>query len=202
MLGSRTGTLETRLRDTTLHGCVDTLALAAFRTQNPIKKQVGQAAHYRIDGPLLNAGRTNIVGRLKQMTTANDVTNLLGALFSIDHMATYLHTRAILYTSLYINLAIDCSGRIGEFVAGERQRIPIYLRWAQVKLYLFSGSNERNTSMAKIYWTELKGAIGSATKRAKSIPLRLLPLSLWTEDSLRQHLVLAISEKVLPKVTT
>lgn len=204
MLDSRTGTLDTRLRDTTLHSYVEILSQAAFRAQNPMEKLVRQAAHYWIDGPLLNAGRTNIVGRLKQMTTANDVTKLLGALFSIDHMATYLSTRAILYTSLYINLTIDCSGRIGEFVAGERQRTPKYLRWAQVRFYLFSGSNpnERNTIAAKISWTDLKGAIGSATKRAKSIPLRLLPLSLWTEDSLRQLLALAIIEKVLPQVTS
>ena len=160
--------------DTTLHGYLDTLFTAADRSRNKIDKEVVRAGHRWIDGPLVLAGRLNLVPRLKQLATPSDVTRLLNALFTIEHMGAYLTTRSILYTSLFINLAVDCSGRIGEYVESGAQRSPKYLRWNQIKFYIFSdsyNSEESNTILAKIHWKDLKGVKGSEIKRSKTIPL-------------------------------
>lgn len=205
MLISRTSKLDSegRLRDSTLHNYVETLATAAKRRQNPIENEVRRAAHDWIDGPLTLQNRVNTQARLKEMTASRDITTLMKTLFTVEHMASYTSTRAVLYTSLFLNLAVDCSGRVGELLASDHKKTvgTKCLRWEHVELFAFLNVNGYPTLKAKIRFRDLKGNSKNADQRSKTIPLRLLPLKLAAEDGLRQLVTLAIIDGVLEDVS-
>ena len=88
----------------------------ATRSQNKIEPAVMRSAYDWIDGRLIAQGRVNLISRPKKLTLTQDVTLLLQTLFTVDYMATRRHTCDILYTSLSVNLAVDCAGRVSEFL--------------------------------------------------------------------------------------
>lgn len=45
-----------------------------------------------------------------------DLTTLLRTLLSVEYMATFANTRYPLYVAFSLIIAVDCSGRVGEFV--------------------------------------------------------------------------------------
>ena len=200
MIESREGTLNSKLRDRTVHDYIKVLETAAARRQNPIEKEVVRAAHLWIDGPTNMEGRLNLKPRPKVMTFSLDVTTILRELFTIEYMATFRTTRQSLSTSLFINLTVDCSGRVGEFL-GTNVKDPRAkcLRWEHVKLYAFL-ENGKPTVKAKIHFRDLKGVFGNEYDRSKTVLLRLLPLTLAAEDSLRQLITLAIIDGVLTDI--
>jgi hypothetical protein len=95
----------------------------------------------------------------------------------------------------YLSLATDCSGRVGEFLDtyGKRKK-PTFLCWRHVTITAFrtpAGVTLRGT----IRFENLKDSNSDLNKH-KTIPLRLLPLELASEDSFRLLLVLGLIDQV------
>ena len=190
-----------RVHYNTLTDNLMTLTLLATRSQNKIDPAVIRLGNDWLDGRLVPEGRVNTVSRRKKLTTSQDVTHILATLFTIEHMATFSHTREILYVSLFINLAVDCSGRISELlVTGGKLCNGRCLRWKDVEVYAFHLPDGMITLKASIRYAGLKGTTGLDDHRAKVIPLRLMPLHLAAEDSLRQLVTLAIIDDVFEVV--
>lgn len=134
---------------------------------------------------------------------SQDVTLLLRALLTVEYMATHRHTRAILYIALFLNLAVDCSGRIGELlIIGGKLCEGKCLRWRDIEIYAFRLADGNITLKASVRYANLKGSSGQATKeqRAKVIPLRLMPLHLAAEDSLRLLVTLGMIDDVFEHI--
>lgn len=131
-----------------------------------------------------------MVPKEKGLTSDKDVTAILRALFTVEHMATLQTTRHILYTALFFNLAVDCSGRVGELLlgSGKKAREGNLLRWKHVEFYAFPITGGL-TNKAKLRFLPFG--------RNKAIPLRLLSLRLAAEDSLRLLTKLAMIDGVL-----
>ena len=110
-------------------------------------------------------------------------------------MATYRFARSILYTALFINLAVDCSGRVSEFVYTPGTNKGKCLPGNPIQLFAFRRKGQI-TLQARVRFTDLKGSYGTTEERSKIIPLRLLPLELAAEDSLRQLVILGMIDGV------
>ncbi len=181
------------LHQETVHAYVTTLGVALWRAQNPIEGEIRNAAHAWIDGYLIPKGMVTTLG--KQKYTCYDISILVRTLFSPEYIATMSNTRIPLQVVLFLTLAIDCSGRVGEFVAthGKKNK-PTYLRWRHATITAFHtpvGVTLRGT----LRFENLKDYKSDPNKH-KTIPLRLLPLELATEDSFRLLLILGLIDQV------
>lgn len=71
-------------------------------------------------------------------------------------MVTFSCTRDILYVSLFVNLAVDCSGRIGEILLrGGKLCEGKCLRW---RIYAFRLANKIISLQATLRYAGLKGS--------------------------------------------
>ena len=189
------------ISESTVRGILHTLSSLASRFRNPIDPHILRSAHDWIDGRLIPQGRVNLVSRRKKLTTPQDVSLLLRTLFSVTHMATFPRTREILHVALFLNLAVDCSGRISEILLhGGRLCEGKCLRWQDVEIYAFRSAEETISLQASVRYSGLKGVSAHKEKRSKVIPLRLLPIHLAAEDTLRQLITLGIIDDVFPDV--
>jgi hypothetical protein len=181
------------LKDDTVHNYIMTLGTALKRSQNPIEKEIRDAAHAWIDGYLIPKGMVTTLG--KEKYTCYDITALIRTILSPEYIATMPNTRPPLQLLLFLSLATDCSGRVGEFLAtyGKRNK-PTFLCWRHATIVAFrtpTGVTLRGT----IRFENLKDSKSDPNKH-KTIPLRLLPLELASEDSFRLLLVLGLIDQV------
>jgi hypothetical protein len=196
MAQSRTGLnpkADGRLNRRTVHAYVHTLGVALWRVQNPIEREIKNAAHAWIEGYLIPKGMVSTRGRDKY--TCYDISILVSTIFSSEYIAKMANTRAPLQLVLFLTLATDCAGRVGEFVLtyGKKTK-PTYLRWRHATITAFrtpAGVTLRGT----LRFQDLKDFKGDPSKH-KTIPLRLLPLELAAEDSFRLLLVLGLIDQV------
>jgi hypothetical protein len=150
-------------------------------------------------GESLMLAGLNTVSREKTLTLPKDVTAILRKLFSIDYMTKFSSTRNELYLSLFINLAVDCCSRISEILApGDTQHGDRCLRVEHIKLYAVR-LDGRVTLQAKVQYKGPKGRTLARNKQ-KTIPLRLLPLELAAEDTLRQLVTLLLIDDVFESI--
>ncbi|KAJ9649484.1 hypothetical protein H2199_000259 [Coniosporium tulheliwenetii] len=202
LVDSRSGSIdpEGRLCFTTLRCYLRVFVSAARRSQNPVDKEVLTSCYDWITGPLISQGRLNMDVRKKPVAMTKDVTGLLEVLYSREYMAVFRTTREILYTSLFINLAVDCCGRIGEILRGGHKKAnpTKYLRWSHVKLYAFN-EDGKTVLRALVAFSNLKSAT-IETNKTKTIPLRLLPLHMTAQDTLRQLVILGLIDGVFENV--
>lgn len=136
-----------------------------------------------------------------KLMASRDVTTLLSALFSVEFMATFNTTRDVLQLGLFINLAVDCCGRVSELVApGSISNGDKCLRWGHVEFFAFQVNGMVEIS-AKVAFAGLKGP-GIDSKRHKTIPLRILPLELAAEDSLLQLITIGLIDGVFENISS
>ena len=185
----------------TLIDNLTTLSTLATRSQNPIERAVLRSGNDWLDGRLVPEGRVNTVSRQKKWASEQDVSQILATLFTIEHMATFVHTRYILYVSLFINLAVDCAGRVSELlVLGGKLCNGKCLRWCDIEVFAFLLPDGMVTLKASVRYADLKGSNGTDVQKVKVIPLRLMPLYLAAEDSLRQLVTIGIIDDVFEAV--
>lgn len=92
------------------------------------------------------------------------------ALFVVEHMATFLSTRCILYASLFICLAVDCSGRVKEILSFQKRSVdPKCLRWRHVELFAFPSVDGRNTLKAEVRYNDLESRAGVSTSIPQNV---------------------------------
>lgn len=87
---------------------------------------------------------------------SRDVTSLLSVLFSVEFMATFSTSRDVLQLGLFINLAVDCCGRVGELVApGNVNDGDKCLRCGHVEFFAFP-VNGKIEILAKVTYIGVK----------------------------------------------
>ncbi|TAQ88376.1 hypothetical protein B7494_g3297 [Chlorociboria aeruginascens] len=196
MAQSRTGLIVKAnrvLKHDTVHNYVLMLSTVLKRCQNPLERGVIVASYTWIDGYLIPKGMVTILGKEKHI--CYDISTLVRTILSPEYMATIPYTRVPLQLVLFLSLATDCSGRVGEFLAtyGKKKK-PTFLCWRYTTIVAFRIPAEvilRGT----IRFENLKDGSGDPNKR-KIILLRLLLLELVAEDSFRLLLVLGLIDQV------
>ncbi|KAI9796550.1 MAG: hypothetical protein M1833_006114 [Piccolia ochrophora] len=208
---TRVGQVTSQISYRTLISHLYLLISVAKRYQNPIELDVIEAAHNWIIGPLVQRGLVSTVERRKPMIIGNDLTSITQAVFSIAFMATFGDTRIPLLFGLYLGLAVDCCGRVSELLARSMKRTRLTkhqekkcFRWGHVEIYAFPSTKDAReavTFKAKLQFDLLKSPFFDPTK-TKTIPLRLLPPELASQDSLRLLIILALIDGVFENHTS
>jgi hypothetical protein len=140
----------------------------------------------------------------------SDITTLLRNFFQVEYLVASLHTtRTGVNVALALGLMLDCNSRISELV--DAQEVPVELRathleeneekiftWKRVKLFAFRNETgqDKVQVQARLTFRKLKKKVTVKGTRMKTIPLRLLPLNLAAEDTLRWLIVLGLMDGV------
>lgn len=201
LVHSRTGKISGaggKVKYNTVHGYIATLGVVFKRAQNPVEKIVEDAAHAWVEGHFVpNSMVTTLT---KEKYTCIDVSMLVRELFRPEYISTFSNTRAPFQLAMFLILAVDCSGRVGEFVASSsKKRHTTYLQWRHATFMAFrtpAGITLRGT----LRFDDLKSPTFEPDKK-KTIPLRLLPLELASEDSFRMLIILGLIDKVFEGLT-
>jgi hypothetical protein len=157
----------------------------------PLELEVRQQVMWWLKSDLVRDKNLNLATRPKPNTFARDVTHILRCLFQPLTLCSMNSPRMVWYLCLFINLAIDSCGRIGEIL--ENSYPGQFLSWSDCEFWVHQGLDSRNVLSAIIKFTCLKGKKLKPSEY-KKITLRLLPIHLAYEDTLRQLLLLGIVE--------
>lgn len=185
-----------KLHYNTLHSHVDKLCLLFKRAQNPIEERLGRELHEWIDASLVPKGLLSTAAPLKQVAMPADLTLLRDTLFQTDYLSTFADCRSPLQFALFLSLVVDCSRRAGELIASSNKKTDNnkHLKWSQISFFAFP-TPAGVTVRANITFGDLKDKSFNPNKY-KVTPLRLLPLSLAGEDSLRMLLISGLIDEV------
>ncbi|KAL8846268.1 MAG: hypothetical protein Q9221_008641, partial [Calogaya cf. arnoldii] len=164
-----------------------------------IEPTVMTNAHTYIVSPMIRRKLLSTELADKPLFIPQDITRVLRGLCTPRYMASFQDTRVPMLIALYLTLAIDCSGRVGEMLNNTTEKkcnLNRVLCWKDITVYAFPPADPSSPSSPAIFKADvrfhgLKGSIADPTKQ-KTIPLRLLPLDLAAEDSLRWLLNLAL----------
>jgi hypothetical protein len=185
-----------KLHYNTLHSHVDKLCLLFKRAQNLMVEGLGRELHEWIDASLVPKGLLSSATPLKQVAMPADLTLLRNTLFQSDYLSTFADCRSPLQVGLFLSLVVDCAGRAGELIASSNKETDNnkHLKWSQISFFAFP-TPAGVTVRANITFGDLKDKAFNPNKY-KVTPLRLLPLSLAGEDSLRMLLVSGLIDGV------
>ena len=105
---------------------------------------------------MVDGGYLSLDHKMKPIAYANDVTSILRCLFTPEVICSYQFPKAAFGICLFINLAIDLYGRIGEIVPSRRYPQQS-LAWDDVEFWVHRGHSGDNifTAIATFRW--LKG---------------------------------------------
>jgi hypothetical protein len=158
--------------------------------------------HEWIDASLVPRGLLSTATPLKQVAMPADLTLLRNTLFQTDYLSTFADCRSPLQFALFLSMVVDCSGRAGELIAPSNKKTynNKRLKWSQIAFFAFP-TPAGVTVRANITFGDLKHKTFNPNKY-KVIPLRLLPLSLAGEDSLRMLLVIGLIDGVFENLTS
>ena len=98
--------------------------------------------------------------------------------------------RLVLNMSMFINFMVDTCGRAHEIISTIRYP-NVYLRWRDVKIYVFKSAEGGIEFTGNLRLTNMKGMKDEPDKW-KEVPLKLMPVKLCFEDSLRLILLAAL----------
>ncbi|KAI9876171.1 MAG: hypothetical protein M1830_007093 [Pleopsidium flavum] len=85
---------------------------------------------------LINTLSLNLEHKVKLITYTKNVILLLRGLYEPATLCSFGTTRAVLYLTLFIDLAIDSCGRVGEIIPTDSKRQGECLHWDDVIFYL------------------------------------------------------------------
>jgi hypothetical protein len=126
----------------------------------------------------------------KPVAYATDVTLILSKLYSPLGLRGCMSMRLVLNMSMFINFMVDTCGRAHEIVSTIRYP-NLYLRWRDVKIYVFKSAEGGIEFTGNLRLTNMKGMKDEPDKW-KEVPLKLMPVKLCFEDSLRLILLAAL----------
>lgn len=135
----------------------------------------------------------------KPVATQVDVEVLLTTLYtSATILLSFTSARDVLQMSLWILLMVDCAGRGGDIscadTANDRHKC---LKWQDIALYVFRERDGTVNMFGRVTLRWLKG-VELHPSKYKVVPILLRPLHMAAFDTLRQLIVLAIIDGVLP----
>jgi len=185
---------EGKVRYTSIIQCFQALATAFKRSGNVIHKDIKDEVVSWIHAELVTRSILSTLSRPKYI--CQDIGLLTLTLFTREYMSTFATSRDCLQTAALLVLALDCSGRISEFL-GTALEPDACLRWRHVAFYAVRLDDGTITIRATVRFEDLKDPSDAPEGMHKTIPLRLLPLSLAHQDSLRQLLAIALIDNVL-----
>lgn len=134
----------------------------------------------------------------KTVAHTEDVTFLLGELYTPRYLNTFPNMRAVLNINLYIMLMIDICGRGAEIARHPQRPEHMCLRWEDISFYVFQEEGDESFDVRaniKIRWS--KGHTMDEGKY-KTIPFPgLLPISMALQGTLRLLRIVALMDGVL-----
>ena len=194
-----------RLTLVTMEGYLGLLCGALRYHAIGLDLETRQQIWWWVKSELVAGGYITTETRIKPIAYSKDVTTILRCLFSPTMMASYPSPKAVWYMCLCINLVIDSCSRIGEIVKSYQDRAAReqFLMWGDVEFWVFPDPSSvgKNFFTAILTFKWLKGKRTDQSKWKKTT-LRLLPVELAFEDTLRQLLILALSDGILAGITT
>ena len=209
----RVGLVNDKLTIRTMLDHMYALQGSARQAGNPMDDEIVSNCTAWIYSSLLSRELVTTAKRQKHFVIHGDMTLLTQAIFSVEFIATLEITRTPLLMGLYLNLFLDCNSQPGELLDGSDEdnkifdpNVPLMLvkdktfRWSNVSIYAFPDKAKRVTFLAKVFFPELKS--GAEVTESKTTQLRLLPLELAAEDSLRLLMILALVDDVFESHTT
>jgi len=175
------------------------LLFSVFRREGkPIEWRLQQQATTWVMQDLTEElGLNKNIAISKPIVRQADITTIIQQLFSPLGLRQVLSMRVVLHVCIFINLMVDTCGRIHEITATDRYPDQ-YLRWKDLKLYVFNKNGERSLS-AVLRVSGLKGWKDSPEKY-QEFYFNLLPSELWAEDTLRLLLFEAIIDGHIPGI--
>lgn len=184
---------------------------AAKSSKNPVDRTVKHHSLLWIQSSLVRRGLAHTDQRVKPVALPQDVSDFLRQLFDPAFCSSQLTTRDVLTFALMICLMIDCNGRVSEltgasmstetWVIWKAENLEKIFTWKYVELFAFPSIGGKVQLQARITFKGLKNT-GQKGNRQKGILLRLLPLDLAAEDSLRWLLILGLIDGVFENITT
>jgi len=193
---SRTGFIESTLSIYTMEQYTRRfLSAVEWYQMRPIDIEIRQQVLWWVAGPLrLEASLHNKV-KSKPIARMPDVRILLRTLYSGLSLCSFGTMRSVLYLNLFINLAIDSCGRIGEIVPSSKAPPEQCLVWDNIEFWvkppLDGETTPRFYAIVNFIW--LKGKRLDPGEYKKICP-RLLSPKFAFEDSLRLLLYVALIE--------
>ena len=179
---------------------------------NPIDQNVRRNILIWVHSDLAIRGLAHHNQRPKMVALPEDFSALLRAFFNTEYLtATQYTTRNALNFVLCANMMLDCSSRISELArpalsnadweAYKKERKEKLFTWRRVEVWAFPGVDCRVELRARLTFRGLKNT-GQKGNKVKVIPLRLLPLHMAAEDTLRWLLILGLIDSVFEGATS
>jgi hypothetical protein len=150
--------------------------------------------------------------RTKLVVLPEDFSTFIRAFFDTEYLtATQYTTRNALNFVLCANMMLDCSSRISELLrpalsnddweAYKKKGKDNLFTWGRVELFAFPGVDCRVELRARLTYCGLKNT-GQKGNKIKVLPIRLLPLYMAAEDTLRWLLILGLIDRVFEGVSS
>ena len=188
------------------------LYAACKNSGNPIDRDVKRNLLIWVQSDLAVRGLACHNQRTKLVALPEDFSTLIRAFFGTEYLtATQYTTRNALNFVLCANMMLDCSSRISELLrpclsnddweAYKKERKDHLFTWGHVELFAFPGVDCRVELRARLTYSGLKNT-GQKGNKTKVIPIRLLPLYMAAEDTLRWLLILGLIDKVFEGVSS
>jgi hypothetical protein len=184
---------------------------AAKGSKNPVDRTVKHDSLLWVHSSLVRRGLAHTDQRVKAVALPQDVSHFLRYFFDPAFCSSQLTTRDALTFALIVCLMIDCNGRISEltrpsvsieaWLTWKAENPEKIFTWKYVELFAFPSIGGKVQLQARVTFKGLKNT-GQTGNRQKGIPLRLLPLDLAAEDSLRWLLILGLIDGVFNNITT
>lgn len=134
----------------------------------------------------------NLERRTKPIAYRKDAALILRCLFEPASLCSFGTVRSVLYLTLFITLAIDSCGRIGEIIPPDPQRQAECLHWSDIEFHIRRRKDAVDFT-ANVTFKWLKG-MRTKPSEYKTVSIRLLPQRFAFEDTLRLIINLALVE--------
>jgi hypothetical protein len=191
---SRTGLIQSSLSIYTMftyvHRFFNTLEYYQIR---PLEREVKDQLSWWVSDKLAPEASLHSHVRTKPVARMSDVTILLSTLYTDVSLCSFVNPRSVLYLNLFINLAIDSCGRIGEIACANKAPKEQCLKWEDIELWAKEGPEGKVLFYGILNFRWLKGK-KRQEKDFKKVCLKLLDKQFMFEDSLRLLLYTALLE--------
>ncbi|KAK2751369.1 hypothetical protein FQN55_001106 [Onygenales sp. PD_40] len=195
----RKGLISSTLSLNTLHAYTDRILSAIEYYQiTHLDSDFKEQTMWWIDNDLAPKSNLSKIMKPKPIARSAEVDILLQTLYTDQSLCSYNHLRDVLYINLFLNLAVDSCGRIGEIVCAGKSKKEHCLHWGDVELWAKQTDGAlKIEALVTFHW--LKGRRDDPNEY-KQIPLRLLPPQFVFHDTLRLLLFVALLEGHLEDV--
>ncbi|KAK0119748.1 hypothetical protein ONS95_011183 [Cadophora gregata] len=195
----------------TIQALLFALYSACKNSNNPVDRDVKRSTMMWVQSDLAVRGLACYNQRRKEVAMPEDFSAFIRAFFDTEYLtATQYSTRNALNFVLCANMMLDCSNRISELLRPslsnadwevyKKERKDRLFTWGRVELFAYPGVDSPVDLRARLTFRGLKNT-GQKGNKSKIIPIRLLPLHMAAEDSLRWLLILGLIDRVFEGIS-